>query len=122
MGGRSFDYEADIVIVGGGACGLMAAYRAGLRGLDVVLLEKDSRHGCNAEIASGSVPAAPTEHQRRAGVVDSSEQMANDILRKSGYQANSEIVRTLCDRSPEIIRIFEEDLGVPMELNTDASR
>jgi len=122
MSVEPFDYEADIVVVGGGACGLMAAYRAGRRGLDVVLLEKDSRHGCNAEIASGSVPAAPTEHQRRAGVADSAEQMANDILRKSGNQADPQIVRALCERSPELIRVFEEDLGVAMELNTDSSR
>jgi fumarate reductase flavoprotein subunit len=118
----AFDYEADVIVVGGGACGLMAAYRAGLRGLDVVLLEKDSRHGCNAEIASGSVPAAPTAHQRRAGVVDSAEQMMGDIMRKSGNQANPQIVRVLCERSPELIRVFEEDLGVTMELNTDAGR
>jgi len=122
MSVEAFDYEADIVVVGAGACGLMAAYRAGRRGLDVVLLEKDSRHGCNAEIASGSVPAAPTAHQRRAGVADSVEQMMGDILRKSGNQADPEIVRALCERSPELIRVFEEDLGVAMELNTDAGR
>jgi len=116
------DYEADIIVVGGGACGLMAAHRAGLTGLDVILLERDSRLGCNAEIASGSVPAAPTEHQRRAGVEDSAEQMAKDILKKSGNQANPAIVNVLCQRSPELIDIFENRLGVPMELNTDASR
>ena len=118
----AFDYEADIIVVGGGACGLMAAYRAGLTGLDVILLERDSRLGCNAEIASGSVPAAPTEHQRRAGVQDSAEQMAKDIMQKSGNQANGAIVDVLCQRSPELIHIFEHRLGVPMELNTDASR
>lgn len=122
MTDQAFDYQADIIVVGGGACGLMAAYRAGRQGLDVVLLEKDSRHGCNAEIASGSVPAAPTEHQRRAGVVDSAQQMMDDILRKSGGQANPEIVRVLCERSPELIRVFQDELGVPMELNTDAGR
>lgn len=119
---QAFDYEADIIVVGGGACGLMATHRAGLSGLDVILLERDSRLGCNAEIASGSVPAAPTEHQRRAGVQDSAEQMAKDILQKSGHQANCAIVDVLCKRSPELIDIFEHQLCVPMELNTDASR
>lgn len=122
MSTEGFDYEAAIVVVGGGACGLMAAYQAGRRGLDVVLLEKDSRLGCNAEIASGSIPAAPTAHQRRAGVADSAEQMMGDILRKSGNQADPDIVRALCERSPELIRIFEDELGVAMELNTDAGR
>jgi len=122
MNAEMFAYEADIIVVGGGACGLMAAYRAGRQGLDVVLLEKDSRHGCNAEIASGSIPAAPTAHQRRVGVSDSVAQMIGDILRKSGNQADPDVVRVLCERSPELIRVFEQDLGVPMELNTDAGR
>src|SRR3546814_282581 len=122
MSTGAFDCETAIVVVGGGACGLMAAYRAGRQGLDVILLEKDSRLGCNAEIASGSIPAAPTTHQHRAGVRDSAEQMIGDILRKNDNQADPAIVRALCERSPEIIRVFEDDLGVAMELNTDAGR
>jgi len=122
MGGEEFDLSTDVVVVGGGACGLMAAYRAGRHGLEVVLLEKDSRLGSNAEIASGSLPAAGTRHQRAAGVTDSVEQMAADILAKNKHHADAEIVRTLCARSPDIIAIFEEELGVPLELNTDSSR
>ena len=122
MDESQFDLSADVVIIGGGACGLMAAYRAGQHGLDVVLLEKDLRLGCNAEIASGSLAAAGTRHQREAGVRDSVEQMAADILAKNKNQANAEIVRALCARSREIIAIFEEELGVPLELNTDSSR
>ncbi|UHL63096.1 FAD-dependent oxidoreductase [Paralcaligenes sp. KSB-10] len=117
-----FDYEADVVVVGAGACGLMAAYRAGLQGLDVILLDKDSRLGCNAEIASGSLPAAGTHHQRAAGIEDSPERMAADILRKNKGRADARIVHALCALSTEIIRIFEEDLGVPIELNQDAGR
>lgn len=122
MHNQAFDHEADIIVVGGGACGLMAAYRAGLTGLDVVLLERDSRLGCNAEIASGSIPAAPTHHQQRAGVHDTAEQMALDILHKCKHQANADIVHALCRLSPDIIRIFEHDLQVPIELNTDSKR
>lgn len=116
------DLSADVVVVGAGACGLMAAYRAGRHGQQVVLLEKDSRLGCNAEIASGSLPAAGTRHQRAAGVHDSVERMAGDILAKNHGQADERIVRTLCARSAEIIAIFEDELGVPLELNTDSTR
>jgi fumarate reductase flavoprotein subunit len=118
----SFDHETDVVVVGAGACGSMAAYRAGLQGLDVVLLDKDARLGCNAQIASGSLPAAGTHHQQAAGIEDTPELMAADILRKNKGRADPAIVRTLCERSTEIVRIFEQDLGVPIELNRDASR
>jgi fumarate reductase flavoprotein subunit len=116
------DLSTDVVVVGGGACGLMAAYRAARHGLEVVVLEKDRRLGCNAEIASGSLPAAGTRHQRTAGVEDSVDRMADDILAKNKGQADAAIVRMLCARSPEIIAIFEDELGVPLELNTDSSR
>jgi fumarate reductase flavoprotein subunit len=122
MDNADFDYQADLIVVGGGACGLMAAYRAGRLGLDVVLLEKDSRSGSNAEIASGSIPAAGTRHQSNAGVQDCVEQMAEDIIRKSHGQVDQAIVRALCARSAELIDIFETELGVPLELNVDASR
>src|SRR3546814_5031160 len=65
---------------------------------------------CSSDlIASGSIPAAPTTHQHRAGVRDSAEQMIGDILRKNDNQADPAIVRALCERSPEIIRVFEDD-------------
>jgi fumarate reductase flavoprotein subunit len=122
MSGAPFDLAADVVVVGAGACGLMAAYRAGRQGAEVVLLEKDSRLGCNAEIASGSLPAAGTRHQREAGVDDSVARMAGDIMRKNGGHADPAIVAALCARSPQIVAIFEEELGVPIELNRDAGR
>lgn len=122
MGEAAFDLDAEVVVIGGGACGLMAAWRAARLGADVLLLEKDSRLGCNAEIASGSLAAAGTRHQRAAGVQDSVAQMAADIMAKNKNQADAGIVRTLCAGSAAIVAIFEDELGVPLELNTDSSR
>jgi fumarate reductase flavoprotein subunit len=53
-----WDLETELVVVSARACGLMAAFAAARRGVEVVLLEKDTRLGCNAELASGSIPAA----------------------------------------------------------------
>jgi fumarate reductase flavoprotein subunit len=119
---EAWELETDLVVVGAGACGLMAAFAAARRGVDVVLLEKDTRLGCNAELASGSIPAAGTRFQRAAGIDGTAEQMAEDILRKNGGQADREIVLALCRKSREIIDLLVDEVGLPLTLNTDAGR
>ena len=88
-----WDLETELVVVG--ACGLMAAFRAARDGVETVLLEKDTRLGCNTELASGSIPAAGARFQKALGVNGTAEQMAEDILRKNhGQTVNRRGVRT----------------------------
>ena len=47
----------------------------------------------DAELASGSIPAAGARFQRAAGIDGTAEQTAEDILRKNGGRADREIVR-----------------------------
>lgn len=118
----AWDLETELVVVGAGACGLMAAFSAARRGVEVVVLEKDTRLGCNAELASGSIPAVGTRFQRAAGIHGTAEQMAEDILRKNHGQANREIVLALCRKSRELIDLLADEVGLPLSLNTDAGR
>jgi fumarate reductase flavoprotein subunit len=117
-----WDLETELAIVGAGACGLMAAFAAARRGIEVVLLEKDTRLGCNTELASGSIPAAGTRFQRAANIDGTPEQMAEDILRKNKGQADREIVLAVCRKSPQIIDMLVDEVGLPLILNTDAGR
>ena len=114
--------ETELVVVGAGACGLMAAFAAARKGVEVLLLEKNTRIGCNTELASGSIPAAGTRFQKAAGVEGTPEQLAEDILRKNRGQADAEIVRALCRRSGEIIDLLADEVRLPLTLNTDAGR
>jgi fumarate reductase flavoprotein subunit len=118
----NWDLETELAIVGAGACGLMAAFAAARRGVEVVLLEKDTRLGCNTELASGSIPAAGTRFQRAAGIEGTPEQMAEDILRKNKGQADRELVLALCRQSSRIIDLLVDEVGLPLTLNTDAGR
>jgi fumarate reductase flavoprotein subunit len=114
--------ETELVVVGAGACGLMAAFAAARRGVEVLLLEKSTRGGCNTELASGSIPAAGTRYQKAAGIEGTPEQMAEDILRKNKGQAERELVLALCRRSREVIDLLADEVGLPLALNTDAGR
>jgi fumarate reductase flavoprotein subunit len=100
----------------------MAAFAAARRGVEVVLLEKDTRLGCNTELASGSIPAAGTRFQRALDIQGTAEQMAEDILRKNHGQADREIVLALCRKSCEIVDLLMDEVGLPLMLNTDAGR
>jgi fumarate reductase flavoprotein subunit len=117
-----WDLQTDFLVIGGGGCGLMAAFVAARAGIEVVLIEKSRAGGCNTEIASGSIPAAGTRFQHAAGIVGTPEQMAMDILRKNGGRADEKMVRELCRRSSQIIDILVDQVGLPMFLNTDAGR
>ena len=77
----SVDVEVDVVVIGGGACGMVAALRAARDGLSVAVFEKSTQHGCNTQVSSGSLAAAGTRWQEAAGVEDSPRQQADDIVR-----------------------------------------
>ena len=121
---QRWDVEADVVVVGGGACGLMttAIAAAAAPNAQVVLIEKCSRWGCNAEIAGGTLQAAATRLQRAAGIQDSPEIMAGDIMRKSGNKSDPAVTLALCRKSADLVHWFIDDLGVPLELATEIRR
>jgi fumarate reductase flavoprotein subunit len=119
---ESWAVETELAIVGAGGCGLMAAFAAARRGVEVILLEKDTKLGCNTELASGSIPAAGTRFQRALGIEGSPEEMAADVMRKNHGHADREIVLELCRKSREVIDLIVDEVGLPLTLNTDAGR
>ena len=119
---QHWDAETELVIVGAGGCGLMAAFAAARRGVELILLEKDTRLGCNTALASGSIAAFGTRYQQAAGITGTAEQIADDIMRKNHGQADREIVLALCRRSIDVINLVVDEVGLPLTLNTDAGR
>ncbi len=95
-----FDLEADVVVVGGGGCGLTAAIAAAQGGAEVLVLEKQARPWCNTARSGGMIPAAGTRLQRAAGIVETPEAMAEDILRKNGRASDPETTRPSLPGAP----------------------
>ncbi|QFG20086.1 FAD-binding protein [Actinomadura sp. WMMB 499] len=118
-----FDDEVDVAVIGGGACGLVAALRAArARDLVVAVYEKSTRDGCNTRFSSGSLAAGGTRFQRAAGVADSPERHARDILAVSGDAASAPIVHALCRAAPRYVEWLADELGHPVELGRDMAR
>ena len=109
----------DVVVVGGGACGMAAAIAARQQDAEVVMLEKEPDVGGNTALSTGSVPAAGTRFQAAAGIEDSPELMAEDILQRTGYQSDRELVLHLCNESRGLVEWLVDELGVELDLVTD---
>jgi fumarate reductase flavoprotein subunit len=112
----SFEAEAPVLVVGGGACGLVAALAACDAGVAVVVLERDPVPAGSTALSSGFIPAAGTRLQAAAGVADSPELMAADIQRKNHGEADPAIVDAVCRRAGPVIDWLTDRWGIPFVL------
>ena len=78
---EQWDYETDVVIVGGGGAGLAAAVEASSTGARVLVLEACPQLGGTTGMAVGSFTAAGTKYQRAAGIADDPAWHAEDIVK-----------------------------------------
>ena len=108
--------KVPVVIVGAGACGLVAALAAKDAGAEVLVLERDPSPSGSTALSSGFVPASYTRFQRAAGVEDSPEHMAADIQRKNRGEADAAVVAAVCRESGAAIEWLAERHGVAFQL------
>jgi fumarate reductase flavoprotein subunit len=111
--------EVDVLVVGAGACGLIAAIKAAQQGASVAVLEKLDRFAGNTMLSCGSIPAAGTRKQREAGIVDSVETMIADMERVSGPHEASHLTRALVERSAEVVDWLVDYCGIEVKLYTN---
>lgn len=111
--------DVDVVVVGAGGGGLVAALAAAEAGASVAVLEKLGRAGGNSALSTGSVPAAGTRWQSEAGIEDSPERLATDLLRQSGPHEAEALVHRLADTSAELVEWLVDRHGIDLRLITD---
>lgn len=104
-----YDIETDVLVVGAGACGLVAGLRALEGGAEVVVLERDARPSGSTAMSSGFVPAAGTRFQRAAGVTETPADFARDIQKKAANGAD-----------PAVVKAVTEAIGPALEWLADA--
>jgi len=108
--------KVPVVVVGAGACGLVAALAARDAGAEVLVLERDSSASGSTALSSGFVPACGTRWQRAARVEDSPERMAADIKRKNHGEADARLVEAVCRASGPALEWLADAHGVTFVL------
>ena len=111
--------ETDILIVGSGAAGLMAAYEAGKAGAENILVIANcpSIEANNGNMVSGTA-AVETPYTEAAGQDYSIEQLYDRMVSFAHWTVNARLLKTCVDLLPGNIRIFD-DLGIEMSLGAD---
>lgn len=115
---RPPDMMVSVVVVGAGACGLVAALAARDAGAEVLVLERDAVPRGSTALSSGLIPAAGTRWQVQADVQDTPALMAADIQNKNHQEADPGIVDWLCARSASTLHWLSDKHGVPFSLVT----
>ncbi|MFF5232364.1 FAD-binding protein [Dactylosporangium sp. NPDC000521] len=105
------------VVAGGGAAGLLAALTAAAAGVDVLVLEKDLRRGCNAEFSGGLVQGAGTRFQEAAGIDDSPATLLADILRQNRGRCDPAIAGLVADRSRDVVHTLADTVGLDLHID-----
>jgi fumarate reductase flavoprotein subunit len=106
------------MVIGAGACGLVAAIAAHDAGVSVAVIEKMDRPGGNSALSTGSVPAAATRFQREAGITDSAEQFVTDLMRTGGPTDCPSLVHRLAATSAETVEWLVDAVGARLALVT----
>lgn len=113
---RQFAVRVPVVIVGAGACGLIAALAAHDAGAQVLVIERDETPSGSTALSSGFIPACGTRYQRQQGIQDSIALMREDILAKNHGEADASIVDAICRTSGTVIEWLADRHGMSFVL------
>lgn len=111
-----WDAELDVVVAGAGGCGLIAALAAAEKGLEVGIFEKTEFVLGNTAASAGMIPACNTRFQKEAGIYETAEEMAEDILKKNHYESDPELTLAVCEASGPLVEWMVDSLNIELSL------
>ena len=113
---KEFEYSIPIVVVGAGGCGLSAALSAKENNSEVLVIERDSTPLGTTAMSTGLIPGANTRLQRAAGIEDTPEIFANDIIKKTKCESDPEIATSLAIESSKTIEWLIDKYQIALSL------
>jgi fumarate reductase flavoprotein subunit len=116
---QKFDFTVETLIVGAGACGLIAALSAMEAGQEVLVIEADAVPSGSTALSAGLIPAAGTKIQQAAGIKDSTALFAADIQAKAHQENNQVLVDLLAQNAAEVIDWLTQTHGLAFSLVDD---
>ncbi|MCB9778895.1 MAG: FAD-binding protein [Alphaproteobacteria bacterium] len=107
------DLAVDVLVIGGGAAGLAAAWEASEAGATVLIVEREEILGGSGRYARNALGAG-TPWQAAAGVVDSPELLLGEWAALTGGDPDDPWIHRLAHDSAETLE-WLEDVGVEIE-------
>lgn len=111
-----FDLECETLIVGAGACGLVAALSAKEAGQEVLVIEADAVPSGSTALSAGLIPAAGTKVQEAAGIDDAPALFAQDIQAKAHGENDAALVDLMAENAAGVIDWLMDRYGLPFSL------
>jgi len=111
-----FEHRTHVLVIGAGACGLVAALAAKEAGAEVLVLERDATPAGSTSLSTGLIPAAGTKLQQSHGIDDSPELLANDLIAKAHGENDPGIVHAVARASGPTIDWLMDTHGVEFKL------
>lgn len=115
----SWDLDTDVVVVGTGAAGLVAALAAREGGATVVLLEKANVVGGTTAISGGVIWVPNNRQMAEAGLRDSREEAIGYIERMAEGRGDRALIERFVDESVRVVKFLEERAAIRFHALTD---
>ena len=106
--------EYDVIVVGSGAAGMVAALTAAHQGLSAVVIEKAAHFGGSTARSGGGVWIPNNEILKRDGVTDTKEAASTYLHTIVGDVVPPERIDTYLDRSPEMLSFVLKNTPLKM--------
>jgi fumarate reductase flavoprotein subunit len=113
----SFDYTIPVLVVGGGACGTVAALAASDAGAPVLVVEQDASPLGTTAQSQGLICAAGTRAQKTLGIDDDPARFLADILAKVKGQTDADLARLIAEEAGPCIDWLVQSHDLPYELD-----
>jgi len=99
-------YECDVLVAGSGAAGMSAAITARSRGLDVLIVEKESRFGGTTARSGGWLWIPGTSLAKAYGIEETPEQSRIYLRHEAGNNYDAARVDAFLSAGPEAVDFF----------------
>ncbi|MDG1168817.1 MAG: FAD-dependent oxidoreductase [Sulfitobacter sp.] len=115
----AFDLDCETLIIGAGACGLVAALSAKEAGQEVLVIEADALPSGSTALSAGLIPAAGTKVQKAAGITDDPALFARDIQAKAHDENEQALVDLMAGHAGGVIDWLMDRHGLPFSVVTN---
>lgn len=117
--GIVYDAACDVLVVGAGAAGLVAALKAKTKDASVLVVERDARPRGSTALSAGLIPAAGTRFQSAVGITDSCQLFASDIMKKAHGEPDAEAVDTVVRAVGSALEWLADAYDLPFSVITN---